>query len=95
MDVSIYTEASKRAAATEGGLLGGFGVSIFLFRLIDEKVMRSDMSTAATVGLFTATAPLALLLAPVTVPVGIGYCLYDAKNDLGKQDLSPVSEDES
>ena len=45
--------------------------------------------------MLATTAPLALLLTPVTVPIGIaiGSYLYDAKN--GEQDLSPVSEDES
>ena len=88
------TEQSTAATATEGGLKGGIKVSVELLDLLEDK-MDSDMSTAARVGLSAATVPLALLVAPVTVPVGIGYALYEAKDDLDLQDLSPVSEDES
>ena len=91
----IATNSLMMSPATDGegetdwskvalGVLGGL-----LTALLEDKA-HLQLSTSAKVGLCAATAPISILLAPVTAPIGIAYgTLKD------QQDISPVSEDES
>jgi hypothetical protein len=83
------TEFSKAVTASIGGVLG-IGVVPFVVMLLLDNSEKSKLS-AASVGAAVATAPLALLLAPVTVPVGVFWGLHSKSE---QDDLTPVSEDE-
>ena len=83
------TEFSKAVTASIGGVLG-IGVVPFVVMLLLDNSEKSKLS-AASVGAAVATAPLALLLAPVTVPVGVFLGLHSKSE---QDDLTPVSEDE-
>ena len=87
------TEYSKAAI---GGMVVGAGIHFSpLLVGIELKDKVSDPSTIKTVGIFAATIPLSILMAPIVVPAVIGYCALGMKEDLDEQNLSPVSDDEN
>ena len=58
--------------------------------LLLDNSEKSKLS-AASVGVAVATAPVALLFAPVTVPIGVCLALHSKSK---QNDLAPVSDDE-
>ena len=87
------TELSKAAI---GGVVVGGGIlmsPVMLGIELHDRV--SDPSTIKTVGIFAATIPLSILMAPIVVPATIGRIGLWAKEGLDEQNLSPVSDDEN
>ena len=87
------TDYSKAAI---GGMVVGRGIlysPVMVGMELDDRL--SEPSTIKTMGIFAATIPLSILMAPIVVPAVIGYFALDAKEDLDEQNLSPVSDDEN
>ena len=92
-DMEGETHFSKGAI---GGIVVGAGILLSPLMVgIELKDKVSDPSTIKTVGIFAATIPLSILMAPIVVPAVIGRIGLWAKEDLDEQNLSPVSDDEN
>ena len=61
---------------------------------IEEKIPGSELSTAAAVGIYAATAPLSLLLSPVVTPIATILFVKSLIDEIDVDDLTPVSDEE-
>ena len=79
------TEASKVSVAAAGFVLGATCLPIIAGGLMAkdeiESVTDSELSTAATVGVFAAAVPLSLLIYPITAPIATVMYVKDEMKD--------------
>ena len=91
------TRASKASFAAvgvgTGAVISPFLVGILVTAGI-ETIDDSELSTAAKIGIYAATAPIGLLLSAITLPVAALISVYDEMESCNKGDLTPVSENE-
>ena len=93
------TEPSKAAHGAALACAGAVGSPLLLIGggvqyTIEEKILGSELSNAATVGIFAATAPLSLLLSPVATPIATVLFVKWLIDEVDVGDLTPVSDEE-
>ena len=83
---SVFLFLYSHTMPAKAALVSPFILTVLLAR-------KSELSTAAMIGLYAATAPVGILLAPVTVPLCIGVLAKEVFSH-SHQDLSPVSDND-
>ena len=83
---------SKTAIGAVGSPLLSIGGGVQY--TIEEKIPGSELSTAAAVGIYAATAPLSLLLSPVVTPIVTILFVKSLIDEIDVDDLTPVSDEE-